>query len=243
MPVLFPKTAIKRLESVRFEELKSCVNRKGGPGLSFTYPVLLPSLISPTVSVNVKHHERKKERRSSCKTSLCRLLRLSLQSGQSYLDKRDVSYPARAKYRVTELTIWDGDEAIFLERSEVFEKRETPPVDTKPRTSHHWSPGGREAWKEEALDDLPWNDERAIVNQTNIAIVSKGNFEDTSQRRGGAHIMGAFPSAQIYHLELTETGTKAPFLCGIPWSFRQPVVHYCLNSLSAGAGGIIIKSL
>ena len=43
----------------------------------------------------------------------------------------------------------------------------------------------REAWKEEALDDLPC--ESAIVSQTNAAIVSKA----TSDRRGGAP-MGFF---------------------------------------------------
>ena len=35
----------------------------------------------------------------------------------------------------------------------------------------------REAWKEEALDDLPWKDERgAVVNQTNIGTVSKATL-------------------------------------------------------------------
>ena len=42
---------------------------------------------------------------------------------------------------------------LLLGRSGV-EKLETPPAGTKPRTSHHQS-SGREAWKEEALDDLP----------------------------------------------------------------------------------------
>ena len=44
--------------------------------------------------------------------------------------------------------IWSGEEL------------ETLPAGTKPRTSHHRFPWRREAWKEEALDDLPRKDER-----------------------------------------------------------------------------------
>ena len=44
---------------VTIAELWSCVNREVGPGLS-SRAILLPSLISRTVSVAVKHYERKK---------------------------------------------------------------------------------------------------------------------------------------------------------------------------------------
>ena len=54
------------------------------------------------------------------------------------------------------------------------------------RKSHHGSSGG-EAWKEEALDDLSWKDERikAVVNQTNTGNISKvTKLGESSERRG-----------------------------------------------------------
>ena len=42
---------------------------------------------------------------------------------------------------------------LFFTRVEV-EELETLPAGTKPRTPHYRSPGGREARKEEPLDDL-----------------------------------------------------------------------------------------
>ena len=41
--------------------------------------------------------------------------------------------------------------------------------------------------KEEALDDLPWKDERTIVNQMNSGCV-KGNIGETSERQAGAYM-------------------------------------------------------
>ena len=52
----------------------------------------------------------------------------------------------------------------------------------------------REAWKEEALDDLPWKDTRDGHRQSDEHWNSfKGNVGETSERRGGAY-MGAEPS-------------------------------------------------
>ena len=70
------------------------------------YPVLPPSLISHTVSVEVKHHERKKKKKEEAVARhVMSFTPVASTSGQSYLDKSDVSYPVRAEYRVTELTI------------------------------------------------------------------------------------------------------------------------------------------
>ena len=52
-------------------------------------------------------------------------------------------------------------------------------------------------WKEEALDDLPWKDERgpSDVNQANIGtFFFKHNVGETSEKWSGAH-MGFFPSS------------------------------------------------
>ena len=89
--------------------------------------------------------------------------------------------------------------------------------------SIHWR---REAWKDEALDDLPWKDERAIVNQTNTGTVSKaslirqtlepfqkrdwGNFWET-----GWNTYGLF-WVQRYNLELNWTD----LLCSV-WGCWQ----------------------
>ena len=55
----------------------------------------------------------------------------------------------------------------------------------------------REAWKEEALDDLPWKDERGgIVNQTNLGTVSKAKLRKLL-REGVECIYGLFQA----HLE------------------------------------------
>ena len=52
----------------------------------------------------------------------------------------------------------------------------------------------REAWKEEALDDLPGQDERgAIVTQTNTGTVSKATLGKLL--RDGVELISAFPSA------------------------------------------------
>ena len=55
----------------------------------------------------------------------------------------------------------------------------------------------REAWKEEALDDLPSKDEkRAIVMQSDEHWNRlRGNVGETSERRDRAHSLWAFPSA------------------------------------------------
>ena len=159
--------------------------------------------------MNVKHHERKKRKKKQLQDTLCRLLRLSLQVDRALWTKATSATPCGLN---AELLNWPYEMGTKRSSQKIwsFEERETLPADTKPRTSHHRSPGGREAWKEEALDDLPWNDERAIVNQTNIATVSKATL-GTLLTDGVARILWAFPSAQIYHLKLTETGTKAPF--------------------------------
>ena len=62
----------------------------------------------------------------------------------------------------------------------------------------------REARKEKALDNLPWNDERggAIVNQMNIGTVWKATIWETSETGWSAY--GLF-RAHRYHLELKWT--------------------------------------
>ena len=53
----------------------------------------------------------------------------------------------------------------------------------------------REAWKEEALDDLPWKGERAMVNQTIIGTISKATLGELL--RNGIERIWAFPNASI----------------------------------------------
>ena len=72
----------------------------------------------------------------------------------------------------------------------------TLPAGTKPRVSHHRSPGRREAWKEEAPDDLPLKGrETAVVSQTNIGTDSKSTLGKLL--REGVERVWAFPSAWI----------------------------------------------
>ena len=79
---------------------------------------------------------------------------------------------------------------------------ETQPTGTKPRASHHRSPGA-EARKEEAQDDLPWKDERrpSSVRRTLDPFQRQrwGNFWETWRSA-----YGLFRS-QRYHLELNRT--------------------------------------
>ena len=69
---------------------------------------------------------------------------------------------------------------------------ETLPTGTKPRTSHHRSPGPPEVSKEEALDYLPWKDERGPSSFKRTTEPFQrwrwGNFRQTAW---------AFPSAKI----------------------------------------------
>ena len=69
------------------------------------------------------------------------------------------------------------------------EELEKLPAVTKPRTSHHRSPGGeRRGKRKRALDDLPLKGrETAIVKQTNIGTVSKAKQGKLLRERGGAH--------------------------------------------------------
>ena len=53
---LWTKGTIKEEKSV--SELRSCVNREGAWTL-ISYPIFPPSVVSQTVSVDVKHHERR----------------------------------------------------------------------------------------------------------------------------------------------------------------------------------------
>ena len=55
-------------------------------------------------------------------------------------------------------TITNG--LIVSQKTWSVEELETLPASTKPRTPHHLLPGGKMSKKQEALDDLPWKDER-----------------------------------------------------------------------------------
>ena len=61
-----------------------------------------------------------------------------------------------------------------------------------------WITWRREAWKEEALDDLPWKDERGPSSPSDEHWnCFKGNVRETAERRGGAH-MAFSESIYIY---------------------------------------------
>ena len=80
---------------------------------------------------------------------------------------------------MTEQTDWRAlTSGSLLGRYEAgVEDLETLPACTKPGTSHHRSPGSREAWKEESARQSSLEGrERAIVNQTNSGTVSKATF-------------------------------------------------------------------
>ena len=75
--------------------------------------------------------------------------------------------------------------SIAHDPSVSVEKLETLPAGTKPRTSHHRSPGGERRKKRKRWTIFL---ERDIVNQTNTETVSKVTLGKTSQKRGGAHM-------------------------------------------------------
>ena len=91
--------------------------------------------------------------------------------------------------------------AWFLEDLLSVEELETLPAGTKPRMSHHQSPGWRsEPRKEEVQQDnlLCWKgQERAIINQANIGTISKAMLGKLLRLDGvaGAHNLWAFLSA------------------------------------------------
>ena len=72
------------------------------------------------------------------------------------------------------------------------EELETLPAGTKPRTSHHRSPEERGVERGSDQRSYLRGRERAIVNQTNIATVSKATLGKTHERPHGLS-----PSAQI----------------------------------------------
>ena len=81
---------------------------------------------------------------------------------------------------------------LLLGRSKVFEKLEALPAGTKPRTSHHQSPGGERHGKR-LKDEMIFlkGRERAILNQTNNGTVSKVTLGKRLEKWGGAP-MGFF---------------------------------------------------
>ena len=72
------------------------------------------------------------------------------------------------------------------------EELERLPVATKPRTSRNDRLEEKGVERGSARRSSLKGRERDIVNQTNIRTVSKATLGKTSERRGGAHIMG-FP--------------------------------------------------
>ena len=96
----------------------------------------------------------------------------------------------RADRRVGKATLTSG---LLLGRSAVLRSlRHYKAKDITPLIASR-----REAWKEEALDDLPWKDERGgIVNQTNLGTLSKAKLRKLL-REGVECIYGLFQA----HLE------------------------------------------
>ena len=95
--------------------------------------------------------------------------------------------------RKSRVFCWDPILGIYIDVSSIahdpsisVEKLETLPAGTKSRTprtpSITWR---REAWKEEALDNLPWEGHRQSDEHWNRL---KDDVGETSQKRGGAHM-------------------------------------------------------
>ena len=78
----------------------------------------------------------------------------------------------RADRLVGKATVING---LSLGRSSV-EKLESQPAGTKPRTSHHRSPGGERRKEKRARRCSLKRRERAIVSQTNTGTVSKATL-------------------------------------------------------------------
>ena len=61
------------------------------------------------------------------------------------------------------------------------------------RKSHRRSPGGEREWKEEALNDLPREDEKGPSSiRPTLELFERQHWGETPERLGGAHNMG-FP--------------------------------------------------
>ena len=89
-------------------------------------------------------------------------------------------------------------------RSEVLRSLRHYLAGTKPpRTSHHRSPGGeRRRQRGSAQRSSLRGGERAIVNETNIGTVSRGNIGETPERRGGAERISVWAHCQFSSLYL-----------------------------------------
>ena len=92
-------------------------------------------------------------------------------------------WPSRQTVGQSNLYKWLPSRKIWS-----VEELETLPSGTKPRTSHHRSPGGERRGKKEVLDDLPWKDERGPLSIRPTLEPFKGNVGETSDRQGGAYM-------------------------------------------------------
>ena len=85
----------------------------------------------------------------------------------------------------------------------------------------------REAWKEEALDDLPWKDKRGtIINQTNTGTASKAMWGKLLWN--GVKRILAFSNVN-YHLELnwTQMNLKSSY-----WLTSHPETRHTITPIA-----------
>ena len=62
------------------------------------------------------------------------------------------------------------------------DKLDTLSTDTKPRTAHHWSPGGDMHTKEEAFDILSWRDQKGPSSNTETIWKPAGKLPEDGNR-------------------------------------------------------------
>ena len=84
------------------------------------------------------------------------------------------------------------------------EELETLPAGTKPRTLHHWSPGGERRGKRKPQIIFFDRTREGYCQPDKHWNRFKGNIGQTSERQGGVHSYGLF-RAHRYHLELNWT--------------------------------------
>ena len=83
-----------------------------------------------------------------------------------------------------------------------FEELETLPAATKPRTSHHRSPGGERRGKRKRSTiflERQRDDHRPVTKHCRNCF--KGNYEETSERRGGTRV-GFSELIHVYNLKM-----------------------------------------
>ena len=123
----------------------------------------------------------------SCITIVCRdvpVYALLLLSSYAYLLVLHCAFVDTVFWHV----VYSFYSCVHSRKIWSVEDLETLPAGSKPRTSHHRSPGGERRWKKEALDDLPWKDERGCSSIRRTLEPFKGNFGKTSERRAEAHM-------------------------------------------------------